>query len=318
MDWLIHTSIADIHGPAFLIIYIEIAIVTILLAYAVVPLCDKTRLRAPPPVPSTFDPYELSYLRGGKNAVIRTALYSLHQLGLADPTPRAWLTDSKLVVKADLPDGNTLSGLEERVLRSLRSFGSPVKVSDLFNSKVLGTDVEALCEPFRNRLESDELLFRPDSSRLGAMLIVFAASAVLVLLSLWRIATAEGRPIGFLFWLTVVAVLILWSVVWPHVRTRITARGKAYLKQLQLAYENLRQAAGPGAGTSSQADLARIALVGLFGIGILSGTADDAFARLFTRASGGGGCGASTGCGGGGCGGGGGGGGGGCGGGCGG
>lgn len=298
-----------IHGPAFLIIYIEIAAVTILLAYAVVPLCDKTRLRTPPPVPSTFDPYELSYLRGGKNAVIRTALYSLHHLGLVDPTPRA--TDSKLVVKADLPDGKALTGVEERVLRSLRSLASPVKLSDLFNSEALATDVEALCEPFRNKLESDELLFGPDTSRLGAMLIVFAATAVLVLLSLWRIATAEGRPVGFLFWLTVVAVLILWKVVWPHVRTRITARGKAYLKQLQLAYENLRQAARP-TGTSSQPDLAGVALVGLFGIGILSGTADDAFARLFTKASGGGGCGASTGCGGGGCGGGGGGGGGGC------
>jgi uncharacterized protein (TIGR04222 family) len=311
MDWLIHNSIADIHGPAFLIVYIEIAVVTVLLAYAVVLLCDKTRLRAPPPVPSTFDPYELSYLRGGKNAVIRTALYSLHQLSLVDPTPRAWFTDSKLVVKADLADGKALSGLEERVLRSLRSLGSPVKVSDLFKSDALGTDVEALCEPFRNRLESDELLFRPDTSRLGAMLIVFAATAVLVLLSLWRIATAEGRPVGFLFWLTVVAVLILWKVVWPHVRTRITARGKAYLKQLQLAYENLRQPAGRGTGTSSQPDLAGVALVALFGIGILSGTADDAFARLFTRASRNAGCGGSTGCGGGGCGGGGGGGGGG-------
>jgi uncharacterized protein (TIGR04222 family) len=311
MDWLIHNPIADIHGPAFLIIYIGIAVGTILVAYAVVPLCDNTRLREPPPVPNAFDPYELSYLRGGKNAVIRTALYSLHQLGLVDATPRAWFTQGKLVVKADLPDGRALTGLEERVLRSVRSFGSPVKVAHVFKSQALGADVEAFCEWFRNRLESDELLFRRDASRLPAMLIVFAATAVLVLLSLWRIATAEGRPVGFLIGLTVVAVLILSNVTWPHLRTRITARGNAYLKQFQLAYQNLRRAAAPGTGTSSQPDLAGVALVGLFGIGILSGTADDAFARLFTSASVGG-SGASTGCGGGGCGGGGGGGGGGC------
>jgi uncharacterized protein (TIGR04222 family) len=310
MDWLIHNPVADIHGPAFLTIYIGIAVVTILLAYAAVPLCDETRLREPPPVPRTFDPYELSYLRGGRNAVIRTALYSLHQLGLVDATPRKWFTESKLVVKADLADGRALTELEGRVFRSLRSLGSPAKVLDVFKSEALGTDVEALCEPFRNRLESEELLFRPDASRLPPMLIVFAATAALVLLSLWRIATAEGRPVGFLLGLTVVAVLILWNVVWRHVRTRITARGKAYLKQLQLAYENLRQAAAPATGTSSQPDLTGVALVGLFGIAILSGTADDAFARLFSSASGGGGCGAGTGCGGGGCGGGGGGGGG--------
>jgi uncharacterized protein (TIGR04222 family) len=313
MDWLIHNPIADIHGPAFLIIYIGIAVGTILVAYAVVPLCDNTRLREPPPVPNAFDPYELSYLRGGKNAVIRTALYSLHQLGLVDATPTAWFTQSKLVVKADLPDGRVLTGLEERVLRSLRSLGSLVKVAHVFKSEALGADVEAFCERFRNRLESDQLLFRRDASRLPAMLIVFAATAVLVLLSLWRIATAEGRPVGFLIGLTVVAVLILSNVTWPHLRTRITARGNAYLKQLQLAYQNLQQAAAPGTGTPSRPDPAGVALVGLFGIGIVSGTADDAFARLFTGASVGG-SGASTGCGGGGCGGGG--GGGGCGGGC--
>jgi uncharacterized protein (TIGR04222 family) len=312
MDSLIYNPIAEIHGPAFLIIYIGIAVVTILLANAVVSLCDNTRLREPPPVPNTFDPYELSYLRGGKNAVIRTALYSLHQLGLVDATPRAWFTESKLVVKADLPDGRALNGLEERVLRSVRSLGSLVKVPDVFRSEALGAEVEALCEPFRNRLESDELLFRRDASRLPAMLIMFAATAVLVLLSLWRIATAEGRPVGFLICLTIVAVLILSNVTWRHVRTRITARGNAYLKQLQLAYGNRRRAAAPETGTSSQSDLAEVALVGLFGIGILSGTADDAFARLFPSASAGGGCGGSTGCGGGG----GGGGGGGCGGGC--
>jgi uncharacterized protein (TIGR04222 family) len=306
MDWLIHNPIADIHGPAFLVLYFEVAAVTIALAYAVVRFCDETRLHKPPPVPSTFDPFELAYLRGGKNAVISTALYSLHQFGLVDTTPGKWFTERKLLVKDDLPDGRALTGLEERVLRSLNSLGRSVKVSDVFKNQALETDVEALCEPIRNRLESDELLFRPGASRLPAMLVVLAATAILVLLSLCRMATAEGRPIRLLFWLTVFAVLILWNVVWPRVRTRITARGKAYLKQLQLAYEG--QTAPPGTGTSSQSDPARVALVGLFGIGILSGTVDDAFARVFTSASGGGGgCGGGGGggggCGGGGCGG---------------
>jgi hypothetical protein len=66
MDWLIRNSIADIHGPAFLVLYFEVAAVTIALACVVVCLCEETRLHEPPPVQSTFDPFEFAHLWGGK------------------------------------------------------------------------------------------------------------------------------------------------------------------------------------------------------------------------------------------------------------
>src|SRR5215468_7775683 len=72
MDWLIHNAIADMYGPTFLLVYGAIALVVIVVAFGLVRSCDKTGLRPPPPVPGIFNPYEIAYLRGGKNEVIRT------------------------------------------------------------------------------------------------------------------------------------------------------------------------------------------------------------------------------------------------------
>ncbi len=299
MDWLTHNPIADIHGPSFLLIYGVIALAVIAAAYRIVRSRDKTGLCAPPPVPSTLDPYELAYLRGGKNEVIRTALYALHQLGLIEVIPAKWLTGLRLVVGAGVHRARELTALEERVLRSI---DSPVAASYLFQSKRLGSEVERLCEPFRHKLESEELL-RSDNVRQSALLIPFLASAVLVALSLYRILLAvnNGWPFGFLVMLTMISLILMWALVAPIARARVSDRGRAYLNRLQLAYAGKRPAA-PRSEQSPQPDLAAVGLVGLFGLGILSETPDAAFAGVFAkRASEAvGGCGAATGgCGGG-------------------
>jgi uncharacterized protein (TIGR04222 family) len=306
MDWLIHNPIADIHGPPFLLVYGVIALVVIVVAYVSAKPRDRTGLHEPPPVPGAFDPYEVAYLRGGKNAVIRTALYALHQRGLMELLPKSWFKPARIVAKADPGAAVALTRLEERVFRSLVS---PVEPSSPFQNVALAVDVERLCEPLRNKLESEELL-RPAAARKSAMRPPLVASAVLVSLTLYKIAMAEGRPFGFLIILTVVALVLLWILVAPGARARISDRGTAYLKRLQLAYGNMVRPAATRTGESSQPDMASVALVGLFGLGILSGTPDAAFADLFARsAAAGGGCGSGCGggggggCGGGGCGG---------------
>ena len=306
MDWLTYNPIADIHGPAFLLVYGVIALAVIAAAYWLVRTHDQTGRREPPPVPGGLDPYELAYLRGGKYAVIRTAMYALHHLGLVEVIPRKWLSPTRLVAKADARPVRPLTELEERVLGTLRS---PVEPSSLFRSEVLARDVERLCRPFRTRLESEELL-RSEDVRASARMIPFLASAVLVALSLYKIVLAAGehRPFFFLIIETIVALVILWKTVGAVAAAHASARGRAYLKRLQDAYRDMSRPAAAAAGASSQPDMLSIALVGLFGIGILSGTSDAAFASLFPTSSSGGGLGVeagSSGCGGGGCGGGG-------------
>jgi uncharacterized protein (TIGR04222 family) len=82
MDWLTHNPIADLPGPQFLIVYGVAAVAVIAAAYGIIRLLDRTDRRKPPRVPGTFDPYEMAYLCGGTNAVIRTVLYALYLRGL--------------------------------------------------------------------------------------------------------------------------------------------------------------------------------------------------------------------------------------------
>jgi uncharacterized protein (TIGR04222 family) len=299
MDWLTHNPIADILGPPFFLIYGAIALAIIAAARSILRSRDKTGWRAPPPVPSTFDPYELAYLRGGKNEVIRTALYALHQLGLIEVIPAKRLTVLRPVASADVHRARELTALEERVLRSI---GPRVEASHLFQSKRLGREVERLCETFRNKLESEELL-RSDNVRRSALLIPFVASAVLVALSMYGILLAvnNGLPFGVLIMFTTISLILVWAVVAPVARVRVSDRGRAYLNRLRLAYAETRPAA-PRIAQSPQPDLASLGLVGIFGLGILSGTPDAAFAGIFDKKASGsvGGCGSATGgCGGG-------------------
>src|SRR5262245_29646667 len=242
MDWLTHNAIAEIPGPPFLWIYCVVALAIVAAAYRMVRSLDKTGLREPPPVPSTLDPYELAYLRGGKNEVIRTALYALHQLGLIEVIPAKRSTALRLVAGADVHRVRELTALEERVLRSIdpsaqrsylfQSGRLERDVSYLFQSGWLESDVERLCEPFRNKLESEELL-RSDNVRRSALLIPFLASAVLVALFLYG-AVNNGWPFGYPVILTTISLILVWNVVAPVARVRVSDRGRAYLKRLRI------------------------------------------------------------------------------------
>jgi uncharacterized protein (TIGR04222 family) len=314
-NWLLHNPIADIHGPAFLVVYAVIATLAVLAARGIVLSRDRSSRRPPPPVPDTFDPCEVAYLRGGANAVIRTVLYGLYQRGLAQAVPPAASPSaepSEVVAATDPRDTGARSELEQRVLRAI---AAPVNPARLFQDRMLADDMERLCEPYRSRLEADELL-RTADDKASATMVPFMASVFLVVLSVYKIALADGRPFGFLIMLTILALIVTWIAAGSAAYARLTGRGKAWLGRIQMAYRDQPHAAARDAApqhdghSDLQPDLVSVAMVGLFGMGILSATPDAAFARMFatsTSSSSGGcgsGCGSGGGCGGGGCGGG--------------
>jgi uncharacterized membrane protein YgcG len=261
MDWLIHSPIAHTDGHPFLWGDIAmIALVIIAVAYGRVRSHDKTGLGVLPPVQSRFNPYELAYLRGGKNEVIRAVVYVLNQRGLVEIVRPKWRPVPLLVERAAGRGAEELTELEVRVLESLHCSNMPVEATELLHREL-----------FRDKLESDELL-RSDNARRAVSRIWFPASSL--------------------------------------TNPRISKRGRAYIKRLQMAD------AGELAAfrmADPRHDTASVMLVGLFGLEILAGTSDATFARVFAKepwgssrsggASGGGG-GGGGGCGGGGCGGG--------------
>jgi uncharacterized protein (TIGR04222 family) len=309
-NWLIHNPIADIHGPAFLLVYGMIAIVVILVARGIVLSRDRTGQRPLPPVPDTFDPCEVAYLRGGANAVICTVLYALYRSGLAHAVPPAASPSaqpSEVVASTYWRDAGSLTELEQRILRAI---AAPVTPAYLFRDRTLRDDVERLCQPWRRKLEAEELL-RTDDDKASARNVPFTATIILLALSVYKIAVADGRPFGFLICLSILALVVLWIAVGSAAYARLTERGKAFLMRLQTAYRDtsrrVARDAAPQMETQSglQPDLVSVAMVSLFGMGILSATPDAAFANVVVASAsgaGGGGCGGG-GCGGGGCGG---------------
>jgi uncharacterized protein (TIGR04222 family) len=266
MNWLTHNPIADLPLPQFLLVYSAIAIAVITAAYGAVRLLDRTDWGKPPRVPGTFDPCEMAYLRGGTNAVICTVLYGVYRRGLVLTPPVSWFRASRIVAKDDL-SGRTLTGLEERILKALRR---PAVPSRLFRNRSLRRGVKRLCRPFRNKLRSERLL-RSGAARVAIGLVPPAATAILIALAVHKavLAAPKGRPDSLLILTAAVALVVLWSLVGPHARMRVSHRGDAYLQRTQEAYQH--------------SDMSGTEMVGLFGMGMLRRTSDAWFASLLLK-----------------------------------
>jgi uncharacterized protein (TIGR04222 family) len=299
MDWLFDNSLADLHGPQFLFLYAVFAGILVIAAVFFVDMQDRTGGMAPPPTPRDADPYELAYLRGGANEVIRTAIYALRQKHLIEIAEKG-----RIKVTGVGPGSLELTRLERRVYEAI--LPAPL-ISQLF--KTLPENVDRLCAPYRQRLSAEQLLSPPEVKR-AAHNALAVGIGLLVALAAYKIAAAvmHGRSnLGFLIIETVASCFVLYGLIQRTASGNASKRGKALLSQIQLAYSGHAAAAfgGGAADRNSGAALGASALfmVGLFGFGILKGTPDAALAQQFAASrsgDGGGGCGSSGGCGGGG------------------
>jgi uncharacterized protein (TIGR04222 family) len=304
MSWLLDNFLADMQGPNFLIFYGIFACLVLTAAYFFIAMQDNTGATAPPQTPSVVDPYELAYLRGGVNEVIRTAIYALHRRGLIGLPVKGRIAPTG----ADAQDSTAI----ERLVFSAISTGP--KITALFADKYLRKSLESSCAAYEQRMSAQQLLAPPEARR-AARLALAAAGALLIALAGYKTFAAlmHGRAnLGFLFLEAAAACVILVWVFRRATAGNASKRGKAYLEQVQMAYSgHLGALSGaPGGRGAAAIDGAALLMVGLFGFAILKDTPDAALAKAFAQSSGsggdGGGCGGGGGGGGcGGCGGGG-------------
>jgi len=99
--------IDDMPGPAFLVLYGVVIVVT-LISCKFWAGRDATRNLFTPPVPKDFDPLEIAYLRAGENAVAHLTVFGLLQRGyLQMIETRKWLSTRRHLQQSDDPRVST-------------------------------------------------------------------------------------------------------------------------------------------------------------------------------------------------------------------
>jgi uncharacterized protein (TIGR04222 family) len=287
----------DLNGTEFLPVLFIAYAVAFFLAYIV-----RRKYRGPDLNPGEsepeLDPYEVAYLTGGRPRVVGAVLVSLKEQGYLEVSESGQVT-----VRSFPMDGDKL---EEAVMAELA--GQNGKTLDL---KPLRVAVQQIEERRFRRLEKAQLITDQVRRKLGTLVPFGFCLATLFLFGFVRLMLGmqNDKPSGYLI-ASLVILFIVTAVVFGRA-VRRTYKGDAVLANLSKRHTGLRKLRG-------DLDTGDAALaVGLFGIGVLSGTVYAAmYDRMhkFDSAGSGGGCGSGCGGGGGdgGCGGGGGDGGGGC------
>jgi uncharacterized protein (TIGR04222 family) len=297
VHWLTHNTLADLDGPLFLLLY-RVVIAVILFDAVSLRGRDPTKGMDPPLVPSKPDPVEVAYLRGAAPEVTRLVVFDLIRRGylkMGGEAPRLVVGHHPLP-----PDTGRLTSLERAVFNH---FTRGLAAADLFKSGGLSPKVEALCESLREWMIEAQLLAPPGRFQrflrtwIPGALVIAALGGLKLTISL-----AKGRHnLGFLIMMAAVSLVVLALIARVP---RLTARGRAFLGRLRLAFEGRRSDL---AGSVSRYDPTALLVPAIFGVGVLAGTPYDGVSELFKKSAAGGSCGGGcgSGCGGGGCGGGG-------------
>lgn len=315
MDWLMHNPVADMYGPYFLIVYGSVIVVILATCRWWVRQSDPTRQLGPPDLPKDVDPYEVAYLRGGKNEVTRLAVFDLMQQGyleIVDAKTLGIATQKRISQKEGHPDVGCLTPIGKVVCKW---FSAPRLPGEVFQRSGLPDEVNLLCQDYEKRIVQQSFR-RPDEVVRAAWQVGLAAAAIIAGLGAYKLAVALAKGkhnVGFLI-LIGIAGLVLTAIFCKP--SGLSYRGRMYLKRLKETFAGLKtQAAPASAGPAPMLLLG----VGIFGLTMLSRTSYADCYSMFSTGSGssdysggcggaGGGCGGGGG-GGGGCGGGGGGGG---------
>jgi uncharacterized protein (TIGR04222 family) len=284
----------DLRGPDFLRFFLLAAAIAFPLAFFL-----RWQLRGPAADQSEskrkgqdLDPYAVTYLAGGKSLTVSAALTNLCHRGFV----RISSFFNRVAVTTVTPEN--LHPVEAAVYETIAQRGGTVRTV-----RRAAADCTAAIEAHLKELELvPRTTFWIALIPLGLALMIPALGIAKIAIGVQR-----GRPVEFLVFLTLIAVII--AIVGLARKPLRTRKGDVVLRQLREEHAPLRN--NVGTACSGWTGLELPLALGLFGMSILSGTAlDDVRKQVSSGSSGGGsgGCGGGdgggAGCGGGGCGGG--------------
>lgn len=203
MNWLMDNPIAELYGPAFLLIDSVFVLLVIGHAWWSVRRDDLTADFDPPPIPSKPDPHAIAYLRGGANELIRLVVFDLLRRGFLQ------VDGTKRIEQApDWPRQGLVSDTDHLVFAF---FAVARKPEELFQSGNLAARVKEVNSPLEQALRDDQLLSPPEQLR-KAWGVGLAGAFLILALGGFKLAVAlaKGRSnVGFLVAIAVIGLVAL-------------------------------------------------------------------------------------------------------------
>jgi uncharacterized protein (TIGR04222 family) len=227
MDILINNPLAQMHGPNFLFLYgivigITLTSCQIVLQGNIFPSASTSE------IPSQPDSYEIAYLRDGEQGVAKLVCWELQQKGLIQ------VKEKHLERTASDLNVFNLTPLEKTVFDWLEY---PRNLSNFRYDYSLKQAIAEHCQGYQQSLETAGY-FNPKAKSylvggIGGLIILSLGSYKLM------VATFQGHHnVLFLMMMAIAATIWLGYLTSP-LGSRLTAKGRLYLNNIQTAFSGL-------------------------------------------------------------------------------
>ncbi|MFN7732370.1 MAG: TIGR04222 domain-containing membrane protein [Pirellula sp.] len=305
---------ANLPGPIFLMLYIAVVSAAAVALRWMVVRGDLSRGLPPLPLPSKIDPFQIAFLRGGENEVLRAAMVDLVERGWIEPEPPPQPT-SRWSRNATSPARwrSAMAPNESRPTSAIHSFvlehfQIPATADSLFKS----SNIQRLDPEFDawRRWSEKETLLTDSNLRSSAVALGVMGLLLLEAFGAWKLVAAamhHRSNIGFLIALMGITPFVLLATCRV---SRLTRRGKDFLRDVQTVlapYRAVKVAEKAGEVLPSTASLSfgdvsiPLLAMGAFGVDALQGSSMDplfqAYRASATTASGCSAASSSIGCG---------------------
>ncbi|MCU0239024.1 MAG: TIGR04222 domain-containing membrane protein [Pyrinomonadaceae bacterium] len=290
MNFLFDNPIANMQGSIFLIFYGVLISITALTFYLSKSKLDWTANQPIPLVPQNPDPYQVAYLRGGENELIRTLIFSLTQKGFLLLTN--YDNTSYISLAQNQPNWTTLTELERSILGY---FQTSRETKEVFSG--LSNVIAPFATQYEQQMVNNHLV-TPKEVIYKVRVFSFIAFGIVALIGGYKFLAAvmQGRSnVIFLVIFTIVAFIIFMIL---GKTKRLSQKGEKFVEAIQNAFDKLRynQKIQANSTTFNSFDPTLLAM-GIFGTSVLIGSQYNDFEQAFQRSSvsGGSSCGSACG-----------------------
>ena len=307
MDFLIDNPLTNLAGPAFLVLFITFSVLVLVAQGLLKSYLDRTDQLPIPAIPPEIDPYEVAYLRGGPNELARSVIFSLVQKELIE-----FQQDDKTARIQRREHSASTSHLLPIESVAYNWIGASREAPTVFDAK---TGLVKQLEQYSHRYDidlSNRQFLMPEDLWEKSKRYAWTAAGLISAVGGFKIVTAVLLGSFNIIFAIIITVIGFFIAMTMGKMPKVTKLGRQYLDRLNLAFSDLKyRSQAPYIGDNPRPAIAEggfvgvdpmLLSVGIFGTGILAGTAfsgyNDTFARAQKQQEGGwsgGGCGSSCG-----------------------